>query len=281
MTNVKLKLMFFLLNSLLAADIVQARPYPKTNSTDTVLDFSNTNSTFSIPVNPDSDTLVVATDDERLENANKEAAEDMETLVNAEQDRDEVISQMKEKGSDTLVVATDDERVENANKEAAEDMETLVNAEQDRDEVISEMKEKGLPENDSDAVEKRMNISSPSLHEMINSETDREDSLTDLMFRPESEFAEDMPRFEFLIAAKINESDVNRTAHAKTGDKSSGDVLRKVDYVELVEVMKPMGFENKSAYLTNITGHEVDNDVAPDTSEYIPNYDIIRIVKSS
>lgn len=259
MTNVKLKLMFFLLNSLLAADIVQARPYPD-NTTDIVINFPS-NNTFTIPVDPDSDTLVVATDEEREENANKEAAEDMETLVNAEQDRDE---NMSEKNRKEKVV--ENARVEHANKEAAEDMETLVNAEQDRDEVMSETrKEKG---DDSETMEKRMNISSPSLHEMINSETDREDSLTDLMFRPESEFVEDMPRFEFLIAAKINESDVNRTAHMKDGgDKNSSDVLRKVDYVELVEVMKPMT-ENRSAYMANITGHEVDNDVAPDTSEY-------------
>ncbi|XP_063825819.1 uncharacterized protein LOC135075331 isoform X2 [Ostrinia nubilalis] len=222
MTNVKLKLMFFLLNSLLAADIVQARPYPDGNNTDIIIKFSNNNNTFNIPVDPDSDTLVVATDDE---NAEAEHA---------------------------------------ANKEAADNMETLVNGEQDRDETMSEMKYKAAVEKDSAAVEKRRNISNPSLHEMINSETNREDSITDLMFRPESEFVEDLPRFEFLIAAKINESDVNRTAHVKD-ERNSSDVLRKVDYVELVEVGRPMGGENKSAYLANITGHEVDNDLAPDT----------------
>ncbi|CAG9786975.1 unnamed protein product [Diatraea saccharalis] len=221
MTNVKLKLMFFLLNSLLTADVVQARPYSD-NATDIVIKFTNSNNTFNIPVEQDSDTLVVANDD------------------NPEEVSDNV-----------------------------DDLASMMDAEQDRDEVMSEMQDHSVLAEDAATVEKRKNISNPSLHEMIDSETDREESITDLMFRPDSELVDAMPRFEFLIAAKINESDVNRTAGVKgdSFDKNGHDVLRKADYVELVEVQMPKLSENKSAYMMNITGHEVDNDVAPDTSE--------------
>ncbi|RVE42964.1 hypothetical protein evm_012368 [Chilo suppressalis] len=220
MTNVKLKLMFFLLNSLLTADIVQARPYSD-NTTDIVIKFTDSNNTFNIPVDPEADTLVVANDD-----------------IPEEDVRDN-----------------------------SDDLASMMDAEQDRDEVMSEMQDRSVIADDAATVEKRKNISNPSLHEMIDSETDREESITDLMFRPESELAEGMPRFEFLIAGRINESDVNRTVGVK-GDgveKNGRDVLRKADYVELVEVLKPKMSENKSAYMMNITGHEVDNDLAPDT----------------
>ncbi|KAM3957767.1 uncharacterized protein ACR2FA_008202 [Aphomia sociella] len=234
MTNVKLKLMFFLLNSLLTADIIHARPYSNRNATDIVIKFNNNNNnTFNIPVDSDSDTLIVANDDETPEETNKSSNHQMEAIVNAEQDRDEAMSEKVMK-----------------------------------DQVSISDKEK----KDGAAIEKQLNISSPTMEEIIDSETDREETLTDILFRPESEFAEDMPRFEFLIAAKINESETNRTV--KDGGfsdnrlergRNSSDVLRKVDYVELVEVLKPKISENNSAYSMNITGHEVDNDLAPDT----------------
>ncbi|CAH2244584.1 jg11699 [Pararge aegeria aegeria] len=109
---------------------------------------------------------------------------------------------------------------------------------------------------------------------MIDSESDREETLTDILFRPQSEFVSS-PRFEFLIAAKINGSENGTFKDSAFSinnlDKryrNSTDVLRKVDYVELVEVLKPSNTnENKSAYnLANITAHNVENDVAPDTS---------------
>jgi hypothetical protein len=219
MTKVKLKLMFFFLNSLLTADVLQARPYSE-NATDIVIKFSNSNNTFNIPVDTESDTLVVADDD----------------------------------GSDAV-------------KEDTHDLASLMENEQDRDENMAEIQHSSIEE--ALDVEKKLNISNPSLQEMIDSETDRDDTLTDLMFRPEVDFAE-MPRFEFLIAGRINESEVNRTGGVRDGvermDRNASDVLRKVDYVELVEVDKPRSAENKSAYMANITGHDVDNDVAPDTS---------------
>ncbi|XP_075977899.1 uncharacterized protein LOC142977710 isoform X2 [Anticarsia gemmatalis] len=223
MTNVKLKLMFFLLNSLLTADIVHARPYSD-NTTDIVIKYSNNN--FSLPVDPNSDTLEVATDEETRE-TDKSSKTDMRAMVNAEQDRDEDLSK-----------------------------KTM----RDQNKVLE------IHSRDADAFEKQLNISSSLLEDIINSETDREDTITDILFRPESEFAEDMPRFEFLIAAKINESEYgNRSVSESERDRNSSDVLKKVDYVELVEVDKPSK-ENRSAYMMNITGHEVENDLAPDTS---------------
>ncbi|XP_013186935.2 uncharacterized protein LOC106132144 [Amyelois transitella] len=235
MTNVKLKLMFFLLNSLLAADIVYARPYPDKNNTDIIIKFtSDSNNTFNIPVDSNSDTLIVANDDETPEETNKSSNNQLEAIVNAEQDRDEAMSEkiMKDQVS------------------------------------ILEVNKK-----DAAAIENQLNISSSVLDDIIDSETDREETLTDILFRPESEFAEDMPRFEFLIAGKINSSDVSNRSVVKDGgfsdnrlERNGSDVLRKVDYVELVEVLKPTKIsENKSAYLMNITEHEVDDDLAPDT----------------
>ncbi|XP_072949629.1 uncharacterized protein [Epargyreus clarus] len=235
MTNVKLKLMFFLLNSLLSADIVQARPYSGGNVTDIIMDFSN--STFSIPVNPNSDTLIVASEEETIEEMNKNSDTQMEAIVNAEQDRDEALSKKNMKEQTSVL---------------------------------------GIAKDDAIAFEKQLNISSPLLDQMMDSESDREENLTDILFKSDSEFVEP-PRFEFLIAGKINESDVaNRNLTKDNGfsdnnldkvDRNTSDVLRKVDYVELVEVLKPSKInENKSAYnLGNITGHEVDNDLAPDT----------------
>ncbi|XP_023938871.2 uncharacterized protein LOC112046476 isoform X2 [Bicyclus anynana] len=234
MTNVKLKLMFYLLNALLSADLVHSRPYSDFNSTDIVMNFSN-NSSFNIPVDSNSDTLIVANEDETPEETNKNSHTNMEAIVNAEQDRDEAFSR---------------------------------NNKQDQISILE------IPNNEAEAFEKQLNISSPLLEEMIDSESDREETLTDILFRPQSEFV-NSPKFEFLIAAKINDSE-NGTAKdsafsVNSLDKryrNSTDVLRKVDYVELVEVIKPLNTnENKSAYnLANITAHNVENDVAPDTS---------------
>ncbi|XP_050351326.1 uncharacterized protein LOC126774048 isoform X2 [Nymphalis io] len=236
MTNVKLKLMFYLLNSLLSADLVHSRPYSNFSTTDIIMNFSNNSSTFNIPVDSNSDTLIVASEEETPEETNKSSNTQMEAIVNAEQDRDEAFS-------------------ENNNQDQASILE--------------------ISKNEAEAFEKQLNISSPLLDEMINSESDREGTLTDILFRPDSEFVEDTPRFEFLIAAKINGSDGNDTKEIVFSDnnldkrnRNVSDVLRKVDYVELVEVIKPSNInENKSAYnLANITAHNVDNDVAPDTS---------------
>ncbi|KAH9632874.1 hypothetical protein HF086_002696 [Spodoptera exigua] len=227
MTNVKLKLMFFLLNALLTADIVHARPYSDMNNTDIVIKFGN-NNTFNLPIDPNSDTLIVAEEtDEEIRETDRTSKSELEGLMNAEQGRDEDLS-----------------------KKVMRD----------------QTKTMDIPNGEGGNVEKQMNISSSLLDDIINSETDREDTITDILFRPESEFAEDMPKFEFLIAAKINESDfLNRSVSEIERDRNSSDVLKKVDYVELVEVAKPSK-ENRSALMMNITGHEVDNDLAPDTN---------------
>uniref|UniRef100_A0A2A4K2D4 Uncharacterized protein n=1 Tax=Heliothis virescens TaxID=7102 RepID=A0A2A4K2D4_HELVI len=230
MTNVKLKLMFFLLNALLTADIVHARPYSDMNNTDIVLKFGNNNNTFHLPIDPNSDTLIVAEEtEEEIRETDRTSKSELEDLMNAEQGRDEDLSK-KVMRDQTKVVD-----VPNSGAEAG-------------------------------AAEKQTNISSSLLDDIINSETDREDTITDILFRPDAEFSEDMPKFEFLIAAKINESDfLNRSVGEIDRDRNSSDVLKKVDYVELVEVARPSK-ENKSALMMNITGHEVDNDLAPDTN---------------
>lgn len=237
MTNVKLKLMFFLLNALLTADIVHARPYSDMNSTDIVIKFGN-NNTFNLPIDPNSDTLIVAEEtDEEIRETDRTSKSELEGLMNAEQGRDEDLS-----------------------KKVMRD----------------QTKTMEIPNGEDRAVEKQMNISSSLLDDIINSETDREDTITDILFRPDTEFAEDMPKFEFLIAAKINESDfLNRSVSEIDRDRNSSDVLKKVDYVELVEVAKPSK-ENRSALMMNITGHEVDNDLAPDTSEYSDMVNLCR-----
>lgn len=242
MTNVKLKLMFFLLNALLTADIVHARPYSNMNSntTDIVIKFGNKNNTFNIPIDPNSDTLIVAQEtDEEIRETDRTSKSELEGLMNAEQGRDEDLSKkvMKDQNTNRL-----------------------------------EQRMMEIPSGEPGAVEKQMNISSSLLDDIINSETDREDTITDILFRPESEFSEDVPKFEFLIAAKINESELsNRNVNETERDRNSSDVLKKIDYVELVEVAKPSK-ENRSALMMNITGHEVDNDLAPDTSEYTMCY---------
>ncbi|XP_045772497.1 uncharacterized protein LOC123872326 isoform X2 [Maniola jurtina] len=235
MTNVKLKLMFYLLNALLSADLVHSRPYSNFNSTDIVMGFSN--NSFNIPVDSNSDTLIVADEEETAEETNKNSNTNMEAIVNAEQDRDEAFSRKNNKKQDKISILE-------------------------------------IPNNEAGAFEKQLNISSPLLEEMIDSESDREETLTDILFRHDSELV-DSPRFEFLIAAKINSSE-NGTVRDSTysvnnidkRNRNSTDVLRKVDYVELVEVIKPSNMnENKSAYnLANITAHNVENDLAPDTS---------------
>lgn len=247
MTNVKLKLMFFLLNSLLTADIVHARPYSDMNSTDIVIKFGS-NNTFNLPIDPDSDTLVVADisrDEDVIRETDRTSKTELEDLMNAEQGRDEDLSKKVMK----------DQRKNKGMRDQTKVM-------RDQSKVLE------IQSGEAGAAEKQMNISSSLLDDIINSETDREDTITDILFRPESEFAEDMPRFEFLIAAKINESEFSNKSVSETDrDRNSSDVLKKVDYVELVEVAKPSK-ENRSALMMNITGHEVDNDLAPDTSEY-------------
>ncbi|KAJ0176388.1 hypothetical protein K1T71_007567 [Dendrolimus kikuchii] len=230
MTKVKLKLIFYILNSLLTAN---ARPYSDYNSTDIVIKFPN-NNTFHLPVDPNSDTLIVANDDETAEETNKSSKTSMDAMVSGEQNRDEAL---------------------------------LLKSHKDQQDVLE------MPKSDAEAIGKQLNISSSLLEEIIDSETDREETITDILFRPESEFAE-MPKFEFLIAAKINESDFTNKNLSRRGgysdnsierDGNSSDIMKKIDYVELVEVIKDSK-ENNSAYMANITGHEVDNDLAPDTS---------------
>lgn len=251
MTNVKLKLMFFLLNALLTADVVHSRPYSDTNTTDIVIKFSS-NNTFNLPVDPNSDTLKVANENEND--------------------------------------GHDDETPEQTNVSSNTNMEAIMNAEQDRDKMISVNRMRkpqpvpDIPKDGVDAIEKQINISSSLLEDIMDSETDREETITDILFKTQSELVE-LPKFEFLIAAKINETDFsNRSIENNVKDRNGSDILKKVDYVELVEVGKPMEADNKSAYIANITGHEVDDDLAPDTSEYycvlIIDYDDIIDITS-
>lgn len=230
MTNVKLKLLFHLLNALLSVDLVHSRPFSAN-----VTNFINNNTTFTIPVDSNSDTLIVANGDdpadETPEETNKSSNIEMEAIVNAEQDRDEALSEKVIKDQVSILEMT---------------------------------------KNEAEAFEKQLNSSSALLESMIDSESDREETLTDILFRPEAEFVE-APRFEFLIA-RLNDSVANRTALGDNSldqvGKNSSDVMKKIDYVELVEVAKPKTSENKSAYsFVNITVHDVDNDLAPDTSE--------------
>lgn len=272
MTNVKLKLMFFLLNVLLTADIVHARPYSY-NTTDIVIKFNNTD--FNLPVDSNSDTLTVAHEDETPEQTNRNSNDHMEAIMTAEQDRDKDLSKkfIKEQTNP-----------EKSDQKVNIQMEAIMNAEKDRDQELSKktMKEHvmtEIPKKDAASIEKQINISSSLLEDIIDSETDREETLTDILFRQDAELVA-APRFEFLIAAKINETDVkNNSSNTKGGisdnsidnsNRNSSDVLKKVEYVELVELLKSKAGENSSAYsLGNITGHEVDDDLAPDTSEYI------------
>lgn len=271
MTNVKLKLMFFLLNALLTADIVHARPYSN-NTADIVIKFNNTG--FNIPVDSNSDTLIVAHEDETAEETNRNSNDHMEALMTAERDRDDDLSKkfIKEQMNP-----------EKSDQKLNIQMEAIMNAEKDRDQELSKktMKEhimSEIPKKDAASIEKQLNISSSLLEDIIDSETDREETLTDILFRSDSELVEG-PRFEFLIAAKINETNAKNNSSSTRGgisdnsidnsNRNSSNVLKKVEYVELVELLKSRGGENKSAYsLGNITGHEVDDDLAPDTSEY-------------
>lgn len=207
MTNVKLKLMFCLLNSLLTGDVVSARPYYN-NGSDVII---TANASY-IPVDSNSDTLVVADDEDSTDGENYK-----ETRADIDESDEEV-------------------RGEGNNHE---------NTKMSRSD------------------EEKRNIST-LLDEIIDSETNRDDIITDLLYKPESDF-EGVPKYEFLIA-KMNESIYGDNLMER--DKNNSDVLRKVDYVELVEVMKSSN-ENKSAYMMNITEHEVEDDLAPDTSEYI------------
>ncbi|CAG5045669.1 unnamed protein product [Parnassius apollo] len=235
MTNVKLKLMFFILNAVLSPDIIHARPYSGMNTTDAAYTYYHNNRSFTLPVDRNYDTLVVASDEETPEETRSFKTQ-LDDIVNAEQDRDEALSEKVMKDQISILE---------------------------------------MHKNDAEGMEKQLNISSSLLEKIIDSETNREESITDIQFRSYSDFV-DGPKFEFLIAAKPNNSDaINSTLTAKDSgfsdnkldklDRNSSDGLKKVDYVELVEVLKPSN-ENKSAYnLANMTGHEVDNDLAPDT----------------
>lgn len=243
MTNVKIKLMFFFLNALLTVNFVNARPYNESayNNTfsDIILDFSrnSTNEDFRLPVDSNSDTLRVVNDDETPEQTNKNSKTEMEAIVNAEHDRDVLIL------------------TKNNLKEQSKVLE--------------------IPKDDAIALEKQLNVSSPLLEKIIDSEMGREEKLTDIQFRSDVEFAEELPRFEFLISGKIN--DTGNMSFAKDGssgndldrERNSTDPLRKSDYVELVAFGKnPKLAENKSSnYLANITGHEVEDEMEPDTSK--------------
>ncbi|XP_068633711.1 uncharacterized protein [Battus philenor] len=228
MTNVKLKLMFFILNAVLSPDIVQAKPYLDQNAT------ISSDTHFTLPVDPNLDTLVVANVEESPEET-KSYKTQLDDIMNAEQDRDEALSEKVMKDSTALEMHKDD----------------------------------------AEGLEKQLNISSSLLDKIIDSETDREETLTDILLRPDWDLVEDAPRFEFLISRKLNETAVVNGTISKVSsvsdnsldgvNKNISDVIKKVDYVELVEVLKPSN-ENKSAYnLANMTGHEVDNDLAPDT----------------
>lgn len=285
--------MFFLLNALL---IVQARPYSD-NTTDIVIKF-NTNDTFK-PVETNSDTLIVANEEnDTPEEIHEKSNTHMEAILSAEKDRDHDLSKkvMDESKDNKDEIR---EKFENANETQPlnRQMEAIMTAEQDRDKDISKKNtnehkasetsydEKHTyiplshhqgrqgpqqqPETTND--EKQLNITSSLLDSIIDSEMGREETLTDILFRSQADFVE-LPKFEFLIATKINESDNgNKSAirNENSLDRNSSDVLKKVDYVELVEVGKPKMSGNNSAYsLANITANEIDNDVAPDTSEY-------------
>ncbi|KAI5631184.1 hypothetical protein NE865_16098 [Phthorimaea operculella] len=270
MTNVKLKLMFFLLSALLTADIVHARPYSD-NNTDIVYNY-NSNDTY-LPVEANTDTLIVKYNEEEV---SRKANNNMDAMMTAEQDRDDDLSKK--------VIAAQIKPEDHESHKQNVHLDEIITAEQDRDRELSKKINKDqsmlkVSRKDADSFEKQMNISSPFLEELIDSETDREETLTDILLRGRSDSFVEPPRFEFLIAAKINESELtNKSASGRNdnaldrGDKNSSDILRKVDYVELVEVLKPGGGkgENKSAYnLLNITANEVDNDLAPDTSSVV------------
>ncbi|XP_013170093.1 PREDICTED: uncharacterized protein LOC106119597 [Papilio xuthus] len=235
MTNVKLKLMFFILNAVLSPNIIHGRPYSERNVTETSIP-SVDNRSFTLPVDPNLDTLVVASDEDIPEDTRSFKTQ-LDDIMEAEQDRDEALSEKVMKDQISILE---------------------------------------MHKDDAEGIEKQLNISSSLLDKIIDSETDREETLTDILFRPDSDFVEDVPKFEFLISRKLNESDATNLTLSKDsgfsdnkvekGDKNNSDVMKKAEYVELVEVFKPTN-ENKSAYnLANMTGHEVDNDLAPDTS---------------
>ncbi|GBP16057.1 hypothetical protein EVAR_94398_1 [Eumeta japonica] len=241
MTNVKLKLMFYLLNALLTVDFATSRPYSDiANDTEAVVDPSSntTAGSFNIPVDSNADTLMVAEEEDALSKASySDAKTEMESIMNAEQNRDE-----------TLL------------KKVIKEAKNILN----------------ISKGDADALNKQLKVSSPVLEDIIDAETGREETLTDIIqYRPDPEF-EELPSFEFLVAAKPNNTgvlvkvnasgdlrDLDDALRGKSGNGS--ELFRKIDYVELVEVVKQNG-ENKSAYnLANMTGHDIENDSAPDT----------------
>lgn len=231
MTNVKLKLMFFILNAVLSPDMTQARPHPDLNATS--LSVGDNRRSFTLPVDPSYDTLVVASDAVTPEEARSFKTQ-LDDIVNAEQDRDEALSEKVMKDQVSFL---------------------------------------GMRRHDAEGLEQQLNASSTLLDKIIDSETDREETLTDILFRSDSELVQDEPKFQFLIATQLTNTSSDRGVGYSDNkldktDRNLSDVVKKLDYVELVEVFKPT-YGNKSAYsLANMTGHEVDNDLAPDTSEY-------------
>lgn len=260
--------MFFLLNALL---IVQARPYSD-NTTDIVIKF-NTNDTFK-PVETNSDTLIVANEENESdtpEEIHEKSNTHMEAILSAEKDRDH---DMSKKVMDESKDNKDEirEKFENSNETQPlnRQMEAIMTAERARDKDISKKTTNEHIFSEVSSDEKQLNLSSSLLDSIIDSEMGREETLTDILFKSQADFVE-LPKFEFLIAAKINESDSGDKTSVRNDSslENNSDVLKKVDYVELVELGKPKMSGNNSAYsLANITANEIDNDVAPDTSEY-------------
>lgn len=229
MTKVKLKLILFVLSALLT-DYIHARPFPDSLNT---TDFDTISNYTYIPVDTDSDTLIVALEEEvrRADKTNKSSKKQLDAMMKAEQNRDDNMYK-KKKNEPTAVLE--------------------------------------LAKENADDFHKQLNMSSPMLEEIFDAETGREETLTDILFKSETEFNEDAPRFEFLIGAKINETDGKKLSENSLEFGVNGSVFKKSDYVELVELAKPTTTSNNnSAYFSNITVHEVENDVAPDTSEYI------------
>ncbi|CAH2048893.1 unnamed protein product, partial [Iphiclides podalirius] len=245
MTNVKLKLMFFILNAVLSRDTVQARPPPNLNATRMWGPIGKWDP-FTFPVEPDDDTLVVASDVVTPNEARKYKTQ-IDDIVNSEQYRDVDLS-----------------KTEN-----------------------NELAFLGLRDHVVEGLDKQIYVSNALLEDIIDSETEREEDLGDIEYRS------DEPNFQFLRASqpltgtapdramghgdsKLNKTDRNVSDVMNNLDYSEvdpdranryyPDERRKIDYVELVELLKPI-VGNKSAYhLANMTSHEVDNDLAPDTS---------------
>lgn len=292
MTNCKIKLMFALLNALLTADFVRPRPM---NTTD-LRNITNSTGDIEIPIMPINDTLIVANEDDINENIEENKEQTVYNNENVEENKEYAVdnNDHKEENKDHTVdkhgnieenknKKPQQETVEQTNKNSKTSIDAIVNAEQGRDELIlsknnlREQKNLEISKEDSDSLDRQLNVSSSVLEDIIDAETGREESMTDILFKSEAEFIEDVPKFEFLIADKVNLSqafnavgDVRAGKNASDVIEGSSDVLNKFDYVELVAVMPPTVIsQNFSKQILNITEHEVDNDLAPDTCKYL------------